>query len=85
MASPRRHDAGHHRAACGRRAPVRGWRIPITSVSSVFYPLLDLACFAANIVKIPQGGSSPLLVGMLAFALMSTRRRGRQIVLERTS
>ena len=47
--------------------------------------LVDLAFFAANAVKIPQGGWFPLLVGVIVFTLMSTWRRGRQIVLERTS
>ena len=47
--------------------------------------LVDLAFFTANAVKIPQGGWFPLLVGAVVFTLMSTWRRGRQVMLERTS
>ena len=62
-----------------------GWSIPLTvSVIGVFL-LVDLTFFAANALKIPQGGWFPLLVGAVAFTLMSTWRRGRQIILERTS
>ena len=62
-----------------------GWSIPLTiGVIGVFL-LVDLTFFAANAVKIPQGGWFPLLVGALVFILMATWRRGRQIILERTS
>jgi KUP system potassium uptake protein len=64
---------------------VWGWSTPLTMGIIGFFLLVDLAFFAANIVKIPQGGWVPLLVGILVFTLMSTWRRGRQIVLERTS
>ncbi len=62
-----------------------GWSISLTiGVIGVFL-LVDLTFFAANAVKIPQGGWFPLLVGALVFILMATWRRGRQIILERTS
>jgi len=61
------------------------WSLPLTAaVIGVFF-LVDVAFFVANAVKIPQGGWFPLLVGAVVFTLMSTWRRGRQIVLERTS
>jgi KUP system potassium uptake protein len=47
--------------------------------------LIDLAFFAANTVKIPEGGWFPLLVGAVVFTLMSTWHRGRQIILDRIS
>ena len=50
-----------------------------------FFFLIDLVFFSANIVKIPQGGWFPLLAGVAVFAILSTWRRGRQIVLERMS
>ena len=62
-----------------------GWGVPLTAAIVGLLLLVDLAFFAANVVKIPQGGWFPLLVGAVAFTLMSTWRRGRQIVLERTS
>jgi KUP system potassium uptake protein len=62
-----------------------GWSIPLTiGVIGVFL-IVDLTFFAANAFKIPQGGWFPLLVGAVVFILMATWRRGRQIILERTS
>ncbi len=61
------------------------WSVPVTVVVIGFFLLVDLMFFAANAVKIPQGGWFPLLVGVIVFTLMSTWRRGREIVLERTS
>ena len=62
-----------------------GWSIPLTIGVIGFFLLVDLTFFAANAVKIPQGGWFPLLVGVGVFILMTTWRRGRQIILERTS
>jgi KUP system potassium uptake protein len=62
-----------------------GWSIALTTVVIGFFLAIDLAFFAANVVKIPDGGWFPLLVGAITFTLMSTWRRGRQIILERTS
>ena len=61
------------------------WRWSTIAIVCVTVPLLvvDLAFFGANIIKVEQGGWFPLLVGVLAFALMSTWRRGRQILNER--
>jgi len=61
------------------------WSMPVMLVVIGLFLLVDLAFFAANAVKIPQGGWFPLLVGAVVFTFMSTWRRGRQIVLERTS
>ena len=61
------------------------WGWPIALVAGVIGPLMavDLAFFAANALKIPQGGWVPLLIGAAVFLLMSTWRAGRQIVLAR--
>jgi len=61
------------------------WRWPTLAIVAVTVPLLfvDLAFFGANIIKVEQGGWFPLLVGVLAFTLMATWRRGRQILNER--
>jgi KUP system potassium uptake protein len=61
------------------------WSIPLTTAVVGFFLAVDLAFFAANVVKIPDGGWFPLLVGAIVFTFMSTWRRGRQIILERTS
>ena len=61
------------------------WNMPATLAVIGLFLAVDIAFFAANAVKIPQGGWFPLLVGAMVFTLMATWRRGRQIVLERTS
>ena len=61
------------------------WHWSTIAIFCVTVPLLfvDLAFFGANIIKVEQGGWFPLLVGVLAFTMMATWRRGRQILNER--
>jgi KUP system potassium uptake protein len=47
---------------------------------SVVFLVIDLAFFAANAVKIEHGGWVPLLIGAVIFTLMTTWKRGRQVV-----
>ena len=70
----------------GEVAPRRwGWGMPtIFPVIGAFF-VVDLSFFSANLLKIIEGGWFPLLVGAVVFTLMSTWRRGRQLLLERTS
>jgi KUP system potassium uptake protein len=60
------------------------WRWPWWKVVLVCGPLLavDAAFASANLVKIPDGGWFPLVVAAMVYALMSTWKRGRQIVRE---
>ena len=60
------------------------WSLPVTIGVIGFFTVVDLAFLTANLAKIVQGGWFPLLIGVVVFTLMSTWRRGRQIVLERT-
>lgn len=46
---------------------------------------VDLAFFAANAIKIPQGGWFPIVVGILSFTLLTTWRHGRALVMEEVS
>jgi KUP system potassium uptake protein len=62
-----------------------GWSRSLIFAVMGFFFLVDLAFFSANIIKIPQGGWFPLLAGAVVFAILSTWRHGRQIVLERMS
>ncbi len=64
---------------------VWGWSMLLTCAVIGVFLLIDLAFFAANIMKIPQGGWFPLIAGAVVFTIMSTWRRGRQIILERMS
>ncbi len=61
------------------------WSVPVTAAVLGSFLLVDLAFSSASAVKIPQGGWFPLLIGAVVFALMSTWRRGRQVLLARNS
>ena len=50
---------------------------------TVFF-LVDGAYFAANLTKVPDGGWFPLLIGGIAFTLLTTWGTGRRIVADRT-
>ena len=51
-------------------------------VLAVFF-LVDIAYFAANLTKVPDGGWFPLAVGLVAFTLLTTWARGRQLMIKR--
>ncbi|MDB5683520.1 MAG: potassium transporter [Sphingomonas bacterium] len=57
-------------------------RIAAGALVAVFF-LVDLAYFAANMTKVPDGGWFPLLIGMIAFTLLTTWAKGRQLMLQR--
>ncbi|WP_051534858.1 potassium transporter Kup [Deefgea rivuli] len=42
--------------------------------------IVDLAFFSSNILKLHQGGWFPLLIGMIAFTMMMTWKRGRKLL-----
>ncbi|MEO0590768.1 MAG: KUP/HAK/KT family potassium transporter, partial [Pseudomonadota bacterium] len=51
----------------------------------LLFLIVDGAYFAANLTKVPQGGWFPLLVGFVAFLLLTTWARGRKLMRERMS
>ena len=60
-----------------------GWgRFRALVVVAIFL-FIDLAFFGANLVKIPDGGWFPLLVGGIMYFMMATWQRGRAIVASR--
>jgi len=61
------------------------WRWPM--VAGILVPIItvDLALFGANAMKIPSGAWFPLVIGLVVFAVMSTWRKGRQLVLARVA
>ena len=64
---------------------IERWRWPAAvafAVTGVFLTV-DLAFFGANALKIAHGGWLPLVIGTLLFTLMTTWKRGRQIVAQR--
>ena len=63
----------------------RQFRWPAPLVALVFVPLLliDLAFFLSNVLKIPEGGYVPLVLGAALFILMHTWKRGRDLLFSR--
>ncbi|SUE42894.1 potassium transport protein Kup [Roseomonas gilardii subsp. rosea] len=59
------------------------WSWPL--VVAVFLPLflLDLAFFISNVLKVPDGGWVPLLLGAALYTQMLTWRRGRDLLFRR--
>ncbi len=64
-----------------------GWHynMLLCVLSTGFFLLIDAAFFSANLVKFVEGGWFPLVLGALIFVLMTTWKRGRLLLLERTS
>jgi len=58
------------------------WRKPVVLVAAAaaFFLTVDLAFFSANLPKVLHGGWFPLLIAAGAFTILSTWRRGRDIV-----
>jgi len=56
------------------------WKsVPLLAI----FAFIDFAYFGANLLKVPAGGWFPLLVGAIAFTLLTTWAGGRQLMLER--
>jgi KUP system potassium uptake protein len=51
-------------------------------ILAVFF-IVDIAYLGANLLKVPQGGYFPLLVGLAIFTLLTTWARGRKLMQER--
>ena len=59
------------------------WPLPVVIAFTAFFLVIDGAFWIANLVKIPAGGWFPLAVGALVFTVMTTWKRGRQILSDR--
>ncbi len=44
---------------------------------------IDILYFSANMLKVPEGGWFPLLVGAIAFTMLTTWAKGRQLMISR--
>jgi KUP system potassium uptake protein len=62
-----------------------GWRYPLwlCIFATGFFFLIDLSFFSATLFKIADGGWFPLVIGACVFGVMSTWRRGREVLFER--
>lgn len=56
------------------------WSLPVVALFAAFFLILDLGFWGANLVKIPDGGWFPLVVGVLILTVMTTWKRGRQLL-----
>jgi KUP system potassium uptake protein len=59
------------------------WNRVAATLLLVLFFTVDLAYFSANVIKIPDGGWVPLLIGLIAFTLLTTWARGRKLMIER--
>ncbi len=62
-----------------------GWRPWVSALFTGPFLVINLSFFGAAMVKVPQGGWFPLVVAVVVFTVMTTWRRGRQILGERLS
>jgi len=56
------------------------WPLQWAGVLAFLFLSVDGAFFASNLLKIPQGGWFPLALGGVLFVMMSTWRRGREVL-----
>jgi KUP system potassium uptake protein len=69
--------------ACLVAAHIWGWGWPRAAALFAVFLLVDLSFFSANVLKIPDGGWMPLVMGFFIFVVMSTWKRGREILYDR--
>src|SRR5213075_1485508 len=60
-----------------------GWSVLLAGAITAGFLIGDLAFLAANLFKIADGGWFPLLIAAVVFTVMTTWRRGRQILTAR--
>ncbi|MXP09178.1 potassium transporter Kup [Pseudoblastomonas halimionae] len=56
------------------------WRLWLAIPVLLLFVFVDGAYFAANLPKVPDGGWFPLLIGAIAFTMLTSWARGRQLM-----
>ena len=56
------------------------WNSAKTLIFMAIFLVIDFAFFSANILKIPDGGWFPILIGSVIFVLMTTWKKGRALL-----
>lgn len=56
------------------------WHWSVAALVAGFFLTVDIAFFAANAIKIPEGGWFPIAMGLISFTVLTTWRRGRRLV-----
>ena len=59
------------------------WGMPLALLLGGGFLLIDLAFWGANLTKIPAGGWFTIVVGVVVFTLLTTWKKGRQILARR--
>lgn len=59
------------------------WNRIIVGALLVLFFTVDFGYFSSNLTKIPAGGWFPLLVGAIAFTLLTTWAKGRKLMIDR--
>jgi KUP system potassium uptake protein len=61
------------------------WKLPLPlcAAATGFFFVVDVVFFAANAVKVLEGGWFPLLIGAVMFTLMVTWKAGRRLMADR--
>ncbi len=59
------------------------WTLPKAMGLAGMFLFFDLIFFGSNIIKVPAGGWFPLVIGVLGFTLMTTWKRGRELLAAR--
>jgi len=59
------------------------WNRILSGALILLFFSVDLGYFSSNLTKIPAGGWFPLLVGAIAFTLLTTWAKGRQLMINR--
>src|SRR5688572_21222340 len=61
------------------------WRYPLwlCVFATAFFFAIDIVFFGSAMLKVPQGGWFPLVIGAGMFLIMTTWRRGREVMFDR--
>ena len=59
------------------------WSRSATAAVFGFFLVLDLVFFLSNLIKIPSGGWVPIAVALALMAIMTSWKRGRELMLQR--
>ncbi|MGH8152146.1 MAG: KUP/HAK/KT family potassium transporter, partial [Rhodanobacteraceae bacterium] len=60
------------------------WRRWTAALCLAGFGIVDLAYFGSNVLRIPHGGWFPIVVGALFYTVMSTWRRGGELLARET-
>lgn len=57
------------------------WNLAVITAPGAMFLTIDLSFFSANTLKIPGGGWFPLVLGLGVFTVLTTWRRGRELMM----